>query len=107
MGSPINPLLGPLLPNGGQTPTRALLPGSPAIDAGNPGGCRDEMATLLLTDQTGFTRTFDGDGDSTAICDIGAYQYRPQPSRAAPALGEFGLLMLAASLLALGLRRLA
>ena len=32
--NPIDPLLGPLADNGGPTPTHALLPGSPAIDAG-------------------------------------------------------------------------
>lgn len=32
----VNPRLGPLQNNGGPTFTRALLPGSPAIDAGNP-----------------------------------------------------------------------
>ena len=31
----IDPMLGPLADNGGPTPTRALLPGSPAIDAGS------------------------------------------------------------------------
>src|SRR5205823_6251427 len=31
-----DPLLGPLQNNGGPTFTHALLPGSPAIDAGNP-----------------------------------------------------------------------
>jgi len=31
-----DPLLGPLQDNGGPTSTHALLPGSPAIDAGNP-----------------------------------------------------------------------
>jgi hypothetical protein len=32
----VNPLLGPLADNGGPTATHALLPGSPAIDAGPP-----------------------------------------------------------------------
>ncbi len=32
----INPLLGPLADNGGPTQTHALLPGSPAIDMGDP-----------------------------------------------------------------------
>ncbi len=32
----IDPLLGDLADNGGPTPTHALLPGSPAINAGNP-----------------------------------------------------------------------
>ena len=35
-GAEIFPLLGPLQDNGGPTHTHALLPGSPAIDAGNP-----------------------------------------------------------------------
>jgi hypothetical protein len=34
-GNPIDPLLGPLQDNGGPTKTMALLPGSPAIDAGD------------------------------------------------------------------------
>jgi hypothetical protein len=33
--APIDPLLGPLQDNGGPTPTMALLPGSPAANAGN------------------------------------------------------------------------
>jgi hypothetical protein len=36
-GGPINPLLGPLQDNGGPTLTHALLPGSPAINAGDSG----------------------------------------------------------------------
>jgi hypothetical protein len=35
--SPIDPLLGPLQDNGGPTLTHALLPGSPAINVGDPG----------------------------------------------------------------------
>jgi hypothetical protein len=35
--SPIDPMLGSLAFNGGPTPTHELLPGSPALDAGNPG----------------------------------------------------------------------
>jgi hypothetical protein len=34
----VNPMLGPLHYNGGPTPTHALLPGSPAIDAGDNTG---------------------------------------------------------------------
>ena len=45
----VDPKLGPLQSNGGPTPTMALLPGSPAIDAGsNPLG--------LTTDQRGSSR---------------------------------------------------
>jgi len=35
-----NPLLGPLIDNGGPTNTMALLAGSPAIDAGDAAACR-------------------------------------------------------------------
>jgi uncharacterized repeat protein (TIGR01451 family) len=59
--------LGPLQDNGGPTLTRALQPGSPAIDAGN-------NATCLETDQRGFPRPVDGNNDGTAICDMGAYE---------------------------------
>jgi hypothetical protein len=34
--APIDPLLGPLMNNGGRTPTHSLLPGSPALNAGDP-----------------------------------------------------------------------
>jgi hypothetical protein len=37
----VNPLLGPLQDNGGPTKTMALLPGSPAIDAGDNTGAPD------------------------------------------------------------------
>jgi hypothetical protein len=57
-----DPKLGPLQNNGGPTPTHALLPGSPAIDAAGsdcpPPG----------TDQRGAARP------QGAACDIGAYE---------------------------------
>ena len=62
-----DPSLGPLQNNGGPTQTHALLSGSPAIDAGDPGGCRDEFGALLTTDQRGFNRPALG-------CDIGAFE---------------------------------
>jgi parallel beta helix pectate lyase-like protein len=58
-GAAVNPLLGPLFNNGGQTDTRALQVGSPAINAG---------ATCPSTDQRGVARE--------GACDIGAYEYR-------------------------------
>ena len=70
-----DPLLGPLQNNGGPTQTHALLAGSPAIDAGNPDGCRDNLGALLTTDQRGFRRTVDGNRDGTAQCDIGAVEF--------------------------------
>jgi CSLREA domain-containing protein len=71
----VDPLLAPLQNNGGPTFTHALLAGSPAIDAGNPAGCRDNGGNLLSSDQRGLPRTVDGDGNGSAICDIGAYEF--------------------------------
>ncbi|MBL36818.1 MAG: hypothetical protein CMP07_00240 [Xanthomonadales bacterium] len=69
-GNPINPLLGPLADNGGPTPTRALLPGSPAIEAGNPAGCADALGVPLTQDQRGQPRP----APSGTPCDVGAFE---------------------------------
>jgi len=65
----IDPLLGPLQNNGGPTDTHALLPGSPALDAGISGGPN--------TDQRGFPRPFDIPSLPNAAdgSDIGAYEF--------------------------------
>ena len=63
-------LLGPRADNGGPTQTHALLAGSPAIDGGDNTGCPP-------IDQRGFVRPVDGDGNSSATCDIGAYELVP------------------------------
>lgn len=70
----LNPKLGHLLPNGGTTFTHALLTGSPALDAGNPTGCKDNDAVNLSTDQRGYVRP------TGAACDIGAYEYDAGPA---------------------------
>lgn len=62
-----DPKLGPLADNGGSTKTHALLPGSPAIDAGTNTRCPG-------TDQRGVLRPIDGNRDGNAVCDIGAYE---------------------------------
>lgn len=64
---PRDPNLGPLQDNGGPTFTHALLPGSPATDAGD-----NDFATP--TDQRGFGRVKDGNGDGLAVVDIGAFE---------------------------------
>ena len=59
--SPIDPKIGPLADNGGPTRTRALLLGSPAIDAASTPDCP-------TTDQRGVLRP------QGAACDIGSYE---------------------------------
>jgi hypothetical protein len=61
--APIDPLLGPLQNNGGPTQTNALLPGSPAIDAGDNG-----YATPFDQRGPGFPRVLYGG------IDIGAFE---------------------------------
>lgn len=62
IASPINPRLGLLQDNGGSTPTQALLPNSPALNAGVMSG--------VMTDQRGVSRR----GTRDTIPDIGAYE---------------------------------
>lgn len=69
-GSPAvtgDPMLGALAENGGFTMTMALLPGSPAIDAGSALSCP-------ATDQRGVSRP---QGNA---CDIGAYEAEVAPA---------------------------
>ena len=71
--SPLDPKSGPLADNGGTTLTLALLPGSPAIDAGTVTG-------VPPTDQRGVARP------QGAGVDIGAFEYQftvPEITRAA------------------------
>lgn len=70
--------LGALGPNGGPTRTHALLPGSPAIDRGNNVRCaaRDQRG-ISVAGGIGTSRQIDGDGNGTAVCDIGAFEIRP------------------------------
>jgi len=69
-----DPTLGSLADNGGPTLTHALLAGSSAIDAGDPGGCTEAGGSSLETDQRGLARPADGNNDGTETCDIGAYE---------------------------------
>ena len=82
-----DPLLGPLQNNGGATQTQALLPVSPAIDAGS---CTDLNGNAVTADQRGVARP------QGVTCDIGAYEYIPpfpftgfyQPVSNPPALNQ-------------------
>lgn len=83
----VGPQIGPLADNGGPTLTHALNPGSPAIDAGNPAGCKAGSASglNLRPDQRGYIRSMDGDGNGSARCDIGAFEFASSPLGSAPA----------------------
>lgn len=92
--SPLDPKLDPdgLKDNGGPVKTIALLPGSPAIDAGTSDG----LTGALTTDQrgTGFPRIVDDPSAANAAdgADVGAFESRPtsilQFSSAAYAVSE-------------------
>ncbi|MGI6249924.1 MAG: choice-of-anchor Q domain-containing protein [Anaerolineaceae bacterium] len=76
VGSPLDARLGPLQNNGGRTPTRALLTGSPAIDK-RFGYCTTLLGTptsydyfMLFTDQRRVLR-------NDLKCDSGAFEYWP------------------------------
>lgn len=70
-----DPLLGPLADNGGLSPTFALLPGSPAIDAVSSD---IQMGCETTLDQRGYPRgrprIVNPDDTQTFLCDIGAYE---------------------------------
>ncbi len=75
--STANPLLSTLDNYGGPTPTLSLLPGSPAIDAGNNSflstiAQAEGVPTADATDQRGLSRLVDGKNTGTAVIDIGA-----------------------------------
>ena len=72
-----SPLLNPLADNGGPTLTHALLPGSPAINAGDnciteATHCGNSSIPQLTNDQRGFNRLFPVNG----TVDIGAFESR-------------------------------
>ncbi len=64
-----DPQLAPLDFYGGPTQTMLPLPGSPALDAA-------EAPSIVTTDQRGFVRERDGDGNGSGISDIGAVEVR-------------------------------
>jgi hypothetical protein len=76
----VQPLLGALANNGGVTLTRALQPGSPAIDHGGSAFCP-------TTDQTGKSRPLDGDANGSAVCDVGAFEAAPTTPPTTPTPG--------------------
>ena len=85
LNTPIDPKLAPLGNNGGGTPTRRLLPGSPAIDAGsNTLAKNSSTGEVIAVDQRGLQRIAPTGG----TVDIGAFELGAAtlPAPAAPAL---------------------
>lgn len=82
----VDPLLGDLDPHGGPTPTVDLLPGSPAIDAGNNAG-------TASYDQrgAGFPRVVG------ASADIGAFETSPVVLSVSPEGIDFGVVAVGAT----------
>jgi uncharacterized repeat protein (TIGR01451 family) len=74
--------LGALADNGGPTETIGLLPGSPAIDKGDPNFDPTSFTPSLDNDQrgAGFPRQADG-GSGTARIDIGAFEVHVPPAQ--------------------------
>ena len=68
MLNPIDPLLAPLTDNGGATLSHALLPGSLAINTGNPAVPGSGGNACESLDQRGVLRITGG------VCDIGSYE---------------------------------
>jgi hypothetical protein len=70
----VDPQLGALQDNGGDTLTQALSAGSLAVDRGDPAGCKDHLGNPITSDQRGLARE--------NRCDIGAYEWQPPPPAA-------------------------
>ena len=84
--NPIDPKLGPLADNGGQTDTLALLDGSPAIDRGlgcvTNASCGLTPQVLIRTDQRGRFRGF-----FNGSIDVGAFELVNQTSSGTIGIG--------------------
>src|SRR4029078_8746771 len=76
----LNPMWGALASNGGPTQTRLPMPGSPAIDAGNPAAVSG-VSGVPAYDQRGnpYTRVWDGNGAGGTRIDIGAAEVQTLP----------------------------
>lgn len=69
--SPVNPLLSSLGNYGGSTRTMPPSQGSPAIDTA--------LTLILSSDQRGFLRPADGNGNGASVADIGAVEFYQSP----------------------------
>lgn len=67
-GAPIAPDFGPVGLNRGPNLNYPLLMNGPAVNAGNPGGCKDDLNNLLLADQRAEVRPIG------PACDMGSFE---------------------------------
>lgn len=76
LAEPIDAALNCTGNNGGPTLSVEPMAASPAIDAGDPAGCRDLVGNIFGFDQRGHARPWDGpDADSDARCDMGSVEF--------------------------------
>jgi len=90
----VDPLLGPLADNGGPTATRTLLPGSPAIDAGESACPGPDGVVLVDQRGPGFPRPLPGAPGAPGRCDLGAVEV-PEAHAAAATAAALAALALA------------
>lgn len=88
--------------NGGFSPTHRLQATSPALDIVPLG------VTCPPSDQRGFVRPADGDGEGVAACDAGSFELQPvETPVAVPALSLSGFVALVCVLLAAAIWRIS
>ena len=91
IATPLDPKLGPLASNGGSTKTMALLPESPALDAGKAFGMTtDQRAATRPRNLASVPNVVGGDGS-----DIGAFELQSLP--AGPAQTPFKSIVVGAT----------
>jgi hypothetical protein len=76
-------------PNGGPVFTVRPVAGNPAIEGGNPAAPSGaDWTRCAVEDARLIARPFDADGDSDAVCDMGAFEWQTTPLPLPPLLQD-------------------